>query len=591
MGKAIGFTKSASAITSVSGLATSTIANSHHASLNTSVTTVSENTPANLAAQVLSLKNLKRANHKIKTPLRHDKLEILLQGYNKLKKAYVVSGIKNGFRTFYNGPRNFSRFVPNLPTALNKPHEVDKIILKEHQKDFIMGPFDKAPLENFVCSPIAIIPKKDNTYRFIHNLSYPKKGDSINNFISHDDSTVQYETIDDVIRLVQKFGKGALMAKIDIKNAFRILPMHPDDFHLLGFHWRKKFFINCTLCMGLSTSCAIFESFSHCIQWIVQQRFPIGPITHILDDFMIFGYKDDSLCQNVLSYLLEICEDIKIPIKHEKTVYPTTIINAHGLEVDSIKMQLRLPDEKLYKCKSLIMSIINEHRITLKKLEQVVGLLCFACKAIRPGRTFLRRLYDLTIGVKEQHHFIYLNEESKKDLNMWLEFLGSYNGITMFQEASWSNPNIFEFYSDASGSIGFGAFSGNKWFAGQWPQSWNTVEIQTKEIYPIYLGLKIFGKDLMNKKLKIYCDNKAVVYILSYMTSKSKKVMTFVRLIMMELMKFNISIKPIHIAGISNRIADKLSRNLLQEAREEHPALQLSPILIPQELLPHNWIF
>ena len=160
----------------------------------------------------------------------------------------------------------------------------------------------------------------------------------------------------------------------------------------------------------------------------------------------------------------------------------------------------------------------------------------------------------------------------------------------MFREPNWSLPSHTCFYTDASGRIGFGGILKNSWFAGLWPPSWENIDIQTKEIYPIFLGLKIYGDQLQNKKLRIFSDNEAVVMILNKMTSKSKNVMIFVRLIVLEIMKKNILINVKHIAGFKNYTADKLSRNFLQEAVTRNTQLDPVGTLIPSELLPHNWI-
>jgi hypothetical protein len=45
---------------------------------------------------------------------------------------------------------------------------------------------------------------------------------------------VHYASFDDAISLVVRAGRGAHMAKADIESAFRLLPVHPDDFNLLG---------------------------------------------------------------------------------------------------------------------------------------------------------------------------------------------------------------------------------------------------------------------------------------------------------------------------------------------------------------------
>ena len=79
-----------------------------------------------------------------------------------------------------------------------------------------------------------LIPKKEvGAYRIIHHLSHPP-GSSINDFIDEVDSTVQYTSFNTAIEIMANLGKGAMLGKADIKSAFRLLPMHPDDYELLG---------------------------------------------------------------------------------------------------------------------------------------------------------------------------------------------------------------------------------------------------------------------------------------------------------------------------------------------------------------------
>jgi hypothetical protein len=73
-------------------------------------------------------------------------------------------------------------------------------------------------------------------FRLIHDLSFPK-GNSINSHIPSENSAVQYDSIDTVIKLIKHFGRHCLMAKCNIEDAFRLVPIHPTDYHLLVFTW------------------------------------------------------------------------------------------------------------------------------------------------------------------------------------------------------------------------------------------------------------------------------------------------------------------------------------------------------------------
>jgi hypothetical protein len=81
--------------------------------------------------------------------------------------------------------------------------------------------------------------------------------------------SVKYSSIDDAVEMIQSLGKRAKLGISDIKKAFRLLPVWPGDFDLLGFRIKDKFYFDKLLPMGASISCAlpVFEKFSTFIQW------------------------------------------------------------------------------------------------------------------------------------------------------------------------------------------------------------------------------------------------------------------------------------------------------------------------------------
>lgn len=80
-------------------------------------------------------------------------------------------------------------------------------------------------------------------------------------------------SFDASVEWVRRFGKGALLAKMDIESAFCWLPVHPESLHLLGCCWEGCYFIDCCLPMGCSLSCAYFEAFSSFFGMGSSQRF------------------------------------------------------------------------------------------------------------------------------------------------------------------------------------------------------------------------------------------------------------------------------------------------------------------------------
>ena len=79
-------------------------------------------------------------------------------------------------------------------------------------------------------------------------------GSSVNDFIPEECSSVHYASIIDAISVIKRKGAGCFMAKTDVKSAFRIIPIHPNDFALLGMKWQNAYYFDRCLPMGCSSS-------------------------------------------------------------------------------------------------------------------------------------------------------------------------------------------------------------------------------------------------------------------------------------------------------------------------------------------------
>ena len=134
-------------------------------------------------------------------------------------------------------------------------------------------------------SPLGVVPKKTpGEFRLIHHLSYPT-GNSVNDGISAEFSSVRYATISDAIGHIRAVGQGCYLSKTDIKNAFRIIPVHPGDYNLLGMKCRDQYYFDKCMPMGCSSSCRTFELFSSALEWVAQNKLHINHILHLLDVF------------------------------------------------------------------------------------------------------------------------------------------------------------------------------------------------------------------------------------------------------------------------------------------------------------------
>ena len=103
-----------------------------------------------------------------------------------------------------------------------------------------------------------------------------------------------------------------------------------------------------------------------------------------------------------------------------------------GIELDSVNMEARLPPDKLAKCQDLISGFLRRRKVTLREIQSLTGSLNFACSVVVPGRPFLRRLIDRTLGIRSPHFLIRVTREVKEDLKVWQQFLASFNDRSFF---------------------------------------------------------------------------------------------------------------------------------------------------------------
>ena len=92
----------------------------------------------------------------------------------------------------------------------------------------------------------------------------------------------------------------------------------------------------------------------------------------------------------------------------DKTVGPSTNLSFVGIELDSLSMEAGLPHDKIHKYTALIWQFLRRKKVPLQELQSLLGLLNFACPVVKPGRAFLKRLIDLTLGIRSAHHLIRL---------------------------------------------------------------------------------------------------------------------------------------------------------------------------------------
>ena len=233
----------------------------------------------------------------------------------------MLSTLKEGARIGYSGLCS-SRVSPNLISATQHSEVVTLNLQKEVTLGRVAGPYPSPPLPNFQYHPVDVVPKKHSTeWRTIYHLSYPP-GDSINDHIPKDPSSLSYVRVDDAIHILQSLGKGAFMAKTDLKSAFRLIPIQPNDCSLLGIYWQSQYYVDMYLPFGVRSGPFLFNLLSDGLEWIRKHNYGLQYVIHILDDFFI-AERTKLSCLSSFSTLLKVFMSLKASVVASKTIGPS----------------------------------------------------------------------------------------------------------------------------------------------------------------------------------------------------------------------------------------------------------------------------
>lgn len=231
---------------------------------------------------------------------------------------------------------------------------------------------------------------------FTVDLSAPASA-SVNDGIRSGDSGMAYSSIHDAARMILHLGVGTQMVKIDIVSAFHLIPVHPDDRHLLSMKWNNKVFIDQQLPFGLLSAPVLFNGYADALEWIIRSA-GVSHILHYLDNFLVLGAPGSGACKASLDCIFSTCKLLEVPLATDKIDRPTTSIVFLGIELDTDHMEACLPGQTP-ETKPGVASMGYQQVLQKKELEH---LLNFACTVIPSGWSFLCRMFTLLHTVRDR---------------------------------------------------------------------------------------------------------------------------------------------------------------------------------------------
>ena len=211
----------------------------------------------------------------------------------------------------------------NYTSALCKEnrHKVETQILEEIKS----GNYVITKQKPKIVSAIGAIPKKDSDeIRIIHDASRPD-GKNLNSYINPEPT--EYTSVDEVTSLLNP---GGWMAKVDLRHAYRSVPISKNCWQGTGLKWRfsdsnkDTYMYDTRLPFGASSSPGTFQAITTSITRILKRK-GFKAICVYIDDFIIVA-DTYSECQRTFKELLALLLKLGFSISWKKVVSPTQCI-------------------------------------------------------------------------------------------------------------------------------------------------------------------------------------------------------------------------------------------------------------------------
>ena len=390
---------------------------------------------------------------------------------------------------------------PNNVSSSAQPEVLDAWIAAELSAGRVAGPFGECPWSQGVTlTPLGLAEKSappGHAPKFRTTTDHTRSG--LNASIHEDTASISYVDVRDVAADWAELPASSYGFVLDVADAYRIIPTAPVEWQRCAFTWRQKFYVDTRLSFGVASGPVLFDALGRLLEWAVLAA--LGPgsrIWRLLDDSAMILDSEAQACAAQAAMLL-VYEDLGVPVQRAKLLQPSPVFKFLGFMWDFRNQgSISIPTGKCEKATLRLRAMLEAGRARLSDLEALCGLLNWMTLVARMGRCYLRALYDLSTRLVRAAAgsrrlapqpprltcLWVLAKGAETQVAWWLQGLSAdasdSNGATAGQRLMLSAP--FRWFrrnlhadvfvnTDASGD-GFGGWSGEDWFAGEWPGAW-----------------------------------------------------------------------------------------------------------------------
>ena len=413
-----------------------------------------------------------------------------------------------------------------------------------------------SPSHDQFLSDIFPVPKKTvGEYRIILNLH------DLNSFIRR--TGFRMDSLADIMNLIRP---GDWFVSVDLSDAYYCIAMHILSMPFLTFVFLGIYYQFTCLPQGLTSAPRIFTKVMRVVLSYLRGR---GVrIAAWIDDFFLAA-SSLALCKEQAFLTVRTFEELGfLPNIDKSHLVPTQRLCHLGLVWDSLAFTVSVPSDKISAVKRKS-SIALSSQVTIRFLTSIIGSIEFFRWGFPYAAVHYRRLQRfvntcLARGLSYDS-YVSVSSDARIDLTWWSLVGDSLPGRSL-------SPFVasLDLFCDASLS-GWGCWSsaGHETF-GTWSPEERALHINILEFTSVLFSFLCFFKTTYNCNILIRTDSSTVV---AYVNNQGGTASAHLCRLSLELWDFCISrsigISAVHIPGVSNTKADRLSRM----ADEDHSYL------------------
>lgn len=526
---------------------------------------------------------------KIVSPIHVPRLACLLKKHpNKPFVNSILRGLTKGFWPMSAIPSDDTVIHENHASGKEAEEIMEKAKEKELKFDRYLEPFNTLS-QGMKVAPICLATNKSGKMRMCTDMSYGNP--SPNNLIDKSLVSIQLDSIASFIPYMLKRrnrNEKFVVWKSDWDSAFRTLPVCFQQQVQQIVKIKNQFYVDRCVNFGSAASHRIWCSYFSLILWIACFEMGVDEFNSYMDDRWglilesdIVKFKDRRIPLNQAKFL-ELFDHLCIPWNWEKQIWGSQI-EVIGHWIDCNAMSISLSDKKRLALGKALSDFSIHRSQPLVQWARLTGWANWGLNIFPLGRWALQSSWEKMAGKTKQNALVPSNTSTRADLKWLSEAFLNWEGRQIFNAFFWklSLAEAIYFCDACPTGLGIWVPSTHKGFHYMLPPPsrdtyWGELTLVVAAI--------LLGESRGAKSIAIFTDSENVVNLFnSHKAIDSVRGMF--RTAVTTILESKTDVKAKHVPGERNMIADHLSRNNLNLAKQKIPALICKPISVLPPLM------